>query len=208
MPFVKPPLRRAVLAVTTMLVTAAVPAAANAAGCPTAPTTKPFSAFGDLADYTLAPAGAFEGGATGWSLSGASVVAGNETYKVHGGADAKSLAIQATGAAVTPAFCVSIAEPSFRFFARRTSGGWGVLNVIVRWTDAGGHSPDTTAGALTGDGYLSWQPSPMLALGRMLPLWQPGSTVPVRLVFDPQNHRGCRGGEKPHTHPYNPLPHN
>jgi hypothetical protein len=202
MPFVKPPLRRAVLAVATMLVTAAVPAAANAAGCPTAPTTKPFSAFGDLADYTLAPAGAFEGGATGWSLSGASVVAGNETYKVHGGADAKSLAIQATGAAVTPAFCVSIAEPSFRFFARRTSGGWGVLNVIVRWTDAGGNSHDTTAGALTGDGYLSWQPSPMLALGRMLPLWQPGSTVPVRLVFDPENYGGSWAIDDLYIDPY------
>jgi hypothetical protein len=200
MPFVKR-LPRAALALAAFLVTAAMPAAANATGCPTAATTKAFSAFGDVADYALAPAGALEGGATGWSLTGASVVSGNETYKVHGSTDTSSLAVQPTGKAVSPAFCVSIAQPTFRFFARRTNGTWGTLNVIVRWTDSSGASHDTTAGSISASD-LSWHPSPVLALSSMLPLWQSGSTLSVRIVFDPEDYGGAWAIDDLYIDPY------
>lgn len=200
MPFVKR-LPRAVLAVAAFVATAALPAAANAAGCPTTTTAKVFSSFGDLANYSLAPAGAFEGGAAGWSLTGSSVVSGNETYKIHGSSDASSLAVQPTGKAVSPAFCVSIAQPTFRFFARRTSGTWGTLNVIVRWTDSSGVSHDTTAGSIS-SGDLGWHPSPVLALSSMLPLWQSGSSLSVRLVFDPEDYGGAWAIDDLYIDPY------
>src|SRR3954463_6502232 len=123
-----------------------IPAAAQASPCKTAPTTKAFAAFGDSADYALAPNGAFEAGSGGWSLTSSSVQSGNESYKVRSASDSKSLAINATGKAVSPAFCVGIEHPTFRFFARRTSGSWGVLNVKVRWTQ-NGVTNETVVGA-------------------------------------------------------------
>src|SRR3954468_17915537 len=117
----------------TVLALFGVPAAAQAACAPT-PVAKAVKAFGDTADYTLLPSGPFESGTGGWSLSGASVAAGNESYKVRAATDAKSLAITAKGRVVSPTFCVSSAHPSFRFFAKRTSGTWGVLNVSLRWS--------------------------------------------------------------------------
>src|ERR687886_323383 len=71
------------VAALTALACFAGPAVAQAA-CPTAPTVKAFQALGDSSDYFLAPGGSFESGASGWSLTGASVVSGNESSKVHG----------------------------------------------------------------------------------------------------------------------------
>ena len=63
------------------LISLLVPVAAKAA-CPTQPTSQPFQQFGDSADYFLAPNGGLESGSTGWKLSKASVVTGNETFYV------------------------------------------------------------------------------------------------------------------------------
>ena len=112
--------------------TFAVVPAADAA-CTATPTTKAFA--GVRRQSRLQPGARWRlrvGYARGWSLTGASVVNGNESAKVHGAADAKSLAINATGKAVSPSFCVGIEHPTFRLFARRTSGTWGVLNVKLR----------------------------------------------------------------------------
>ena len=79
----------------------------------------------------------------------------------------------------------------FRFFARRTSGTWGVLNVKLRWTGTNGQTNETVVGSLSGDPYLSWQPSPLLPLATTLPLWQSGQTLNVRLVFDPEDFGGA-----------------
>ena len=153
-----------------------VPAIAGAA-CPSSPTSTPFKQFGDSAAYSLVQGGSFESGAPGWSLSKSAVVVGNESYNVAGGSH--SLAIQPTGVAVSPAFCVSTAYPSFRFFARQTSGSWAVLNVILRWTDSSGTSHDTTVASLqTG---TSWALSPVLQLATTLPLWQAGSTLSAQV---------------------------
>jgi hypothetical protein len=62
-----------------------------------------------------------------------SVASGNESWKIRSAADGKSLALKATGTAVSPAFCVGVEHPTFRFFARRTTGTWGTLNVKLRW---------------------------------------------------------------------------
>ena len=178
----------------------AVPGVASAAGCPSTPTTKAFAVFGDNANYSLAPNGAFETGTSGWTLSGASVASGNESYKVHGSADAKSLTINPTGTAVSPAFCVSVDHPTFRFFLRRTSGTWGGLAVRLRWRDATGYTNETTVASL--DQPSAWAPTPSLKLGSTLPLWQSGQTLSVQIVFDPENYGGAFAIDDVYIDPY------
>ena len=184
-----------------LLATATVPAVAGAA-CPTTPTTKAFSTFGDTADYSIVSNGHFEAGTSGWSLTKAAVASGNESYKVRSKSDAKSLAIQPTGVAVSPAFCVGVEHPNFRFFGRRTSGTWGVLNVKLRWTGADGKTNDTVVGALSGDPYKSWLATPKLPLATTLPLWQSGQTTSVRLVFDPEDFGGAWTIDDVYVDPY------
>jgi hypothetical protein len=183
---------------SAVLLIVAVPAAADAAACPSSPTSQVFKQFSDNAEYSLVQGGSFESGAPGWSLTKSAVASGNESYNVAGGSH--SLAIQPTGEAVSPAFCVSIANPTFRFFARQTSGSWAVLNTIVRWTDASGTSHDTTVAALqTG---TSWTASPVMKLASTLPLWQAGSTLSVKLVFKPEQYGGAWAIDDVYIDPY------
>jgi hypothetical protein len=173
-----------------------------ASGCPSSSTSKVFKSFGDTADYSLLSNGAFESGTSGWSLTKSAVTSGNESYKVHGSGDTKSLAIQPTGLVVSPAFCVSIDHPSFRFFARRTSGSWGVLNVKLRWKESSGQVNETVVGSLAGDPFTSWSPTPSLPLGTTLPLWQAGSTLSVQLVLDPEDFGGAWTIDDVYIDPY------
>jgi hypothetical protein len=180
---------RSLIATLTALVLALVAVPAAQAACAKAPTAKAFSAFSDTSDYSLAPAGSFETGATGWSLTGAAVTNGNEPWKLHGGADAKSLAIPATGQAVSPVFCAGMEHPSFRFFARRTSGTWGVLYMKLRWKLANGATNETVVGALS-NSDTAWHVSDRAALSTVLPLWKADQTASVQFVFDAERSGG------------------
>jgi hypothetical protein len=202
LPYVLRP-RRLRAAITALLSTAAiflVPAAAQAA-CPTTPTTKAFQAFGDSAAYSLVANGAFEAGAGGWSLTSASVASGNESYKVHGAADSSSLALKATGQVVSPAFCVSTANPTFRFFAKRTSGSWGVVNVKLRWKDAANQTNETVVGSVTA-ADTSWHPTQALALSSPLGLWNADQTVSAQIVLDPEDYGGAWAIDDVYVDPY------
>jgi hypothetical protein len=183
----------------TALALLAVPAVASAA-CPSAPVTKAFKAFGDNADYSLLSNGGFESGASGWSLSGASVASGNESYKVRGSADSKSLAIAATGRAISPKFCVSTDHPTFRFFAKRTSGTWGDLNVSLRWSVGGGATNETTVGSVTTG--TAWTPTQSFALSQTLSLWNSDQTATVQVILDPEDYGGAWAVDDVYIDPY------
>jgi hypothetical protein len=172
--------RRALTALLgAALLSAAVPLAASAA-CPAALTENSFEQFGDHASYSLAPGGAFESGAPGWALSKSSVVDGNESFNVVAGSH--SLATVPFGSAASPWICIGSEYPSFRFFARRTGGSSDAsLVASLRWVNALGLSVESGAGSVSNGG--SWAPSPVMKLGNSLPLWLPGSTLDVRLVF-------------------------
>jgi hypothetical protein len=202
LPYVLRPrgLRPALAALLGAAAIFAVPAAAQAA-CPTTPTAKAFQAFGDSADYSLVSNGAFEAGAGGWSLSGASIVSGNESYKVHGGSDSRSLALNATGQVASPAFCVSTANPTFRFFTRRTSGGWGVVNVKLRWKDSAGNTNETVVGSVTA-ADTSWHPTPAFSLASVLGLWNAEQAVSVQIVLDPEDYGGNWAIDDVYIDPY------
>jgi hypothetical protein len=155
--------------------------ASPVAGCPGVPSSPLLSSLTDLAFYAPVAGGTFEGPMTGWSLNNAQVVNGNEPWNVVGSTDSNSLAIHGDGSATTPSFCVDNSFPSFRFFARSNGGGGkNQLNVAARWTLATGQSGTTTVTQLDRRDYSSWQATPSLPLGSVLP---PGQTVSVRLVF-------------------------
>ena len=107
-------------ALSAAAVTLVVVPAAEAA-CAATPTTKAFEAFGDYNDYSLVPTGAS-------SRRGRLVAQrklGGQRQRVREGSRrcrSKSLAIDAGGQAVSPTVCVDLQHPTFRFFARRTSG--------------------------------------------------------------------------------------
>jgi hypothetical protein len=163
--------------------------AAQASPCKSGPTTKAFAAFGDTADYSLVPGGSFESSTNPWSLTGAWVASGNEWWKVGGSADSKSLAIASTGRVVSGTVCVGSEHPTFRFFARRTSGNWGVLNVKLRWTDESG-THETLAGSVSG-ADLAWHPSRSFNLAQVVGIWNDDQAVQTQFVFDPENAGGA-----------------
>ncbi len=165
-------------------------ASAAEAACPTAPTTKALAQFGDQADYTLAPGGSFESGSAAWTLTGASVVSGNEPWKVGKSTDARSLSVSAKGKAVSPKFCVGVEHPTFRLFARRTTGTWGTMLVKLRWTESSGKVNETTITAIDGGMFSTWGLSKPLPLATTLPLWMAGQSVSAQIVLDPEDFGG------------------
>jgi hypothetical protein len=191
--------RIAALVGSVVLAVFGVPAVAQAA-CPVTPTTKAFKAFGDNADYSLLSNGAFEYGTAGWSLSGASVVSGNESYKVRAATDSKSLAISPTGRVVSPVFCVSTAHPTFRFFAKRTSGTWGVLNVSLRWKIGDGSTNETMVGSVTTG--TSWNPTQSFGLAQTLGLWHADQSASVQVILDPEDYGGAWAIDDVYIDPY------
>ena len=181
--------RIALTAVTALAIGGAVPTVASASLAPSCASTSessPFVRWLDLSKYTSVPGGSFENGAPGWTLSGAGVVAGNESYNVAGGSN--SLLIGAGGEAVSPSFCAAIEQPTFRFFARNVSGH-GSLNVSLRWTNEQGqvHSlPVGSLGLVSGLlGNTSWSVSPAYLLDLQVPmlLESLGSKLQVEMVF-------------------------
>ena len=99
--------------------------------CDDAALSQPFAPWGDHRSYKLAPGGDFEGD-HGWKLSGgAKVVSGSEPYGVTGAVGARSISIPAGGSVTSPATCVNIDYPSFRFFTRSSGGFLGLLPAVM-----------------------------------------------------------------------------
>ena len=95
-------------------------------------TSKPFAPFGDYRNYTFAPNGGLESGAAGWSLSGASVVLGNESYFVHSSSDRYALSLPPGSSVLTPKLCIGTTSTVMRFFVRSSNGGSVRVEVVLR----------------------------------------------------------------------------
>jgi hypothetical protein len=159
----------------------AAPASAGLGlACPTA-TATPFVPWSDYANYAFSPDGGFESGASGWSLSGARVVAGNETFYVHSTSDRYALSIPAGAAATSPPMCISLLSGKMRFVARGDSGAKVKVQVIYRGLLS------SVLGIFDGGTYSaggSWKPSPEVGmLGGVLPLL----TTSVQFRFTASN---------------------
>jgi hypothetical protein len=159
---------------------------ASAPSCDDQSLAKTFLPWLDVADYTALSGGNFESGSQAWSTNGpASVVSGNESFKVGGAGDSQSLALNNNSSATSPAICVGIEHPTIRFFAKRRSTGLlaslSTLNVEALVELADGTVVPLPVGVVAGNG--SWQPTlPMAIVGNLLPLL-PGEHTPVAFRF-------------------------
>ena len=188
-------IRRALLAaITTVAMTGAIAAPASAGiltasarDCGDETLTQPFAQFGDRANYKLVENGGLENGADGWTLAGrARVVSGNEPWKVGGSNHDSSLVLPAGSTAISPVSCVGLAEPTVRFFAKKTRApllGISTLAVSVYVKTSLGLTVPVPVGVVLGNGQ--WKPTPpLLIVANLLPLL-PGDRTPVAFQFTP-----------------------
>jgi hypothetical protein len=151
-----------------MAVGAAPVSAGLGLACPS-PTSKPFAAWSDYANYAFAPDGGFEAGGSGWSLSGgARATAGNESFYVHSKTDKTSLSLPLGASATSPPMCISLLSSKMRFVARGNAGSKVKVRIVYRGLLS------SLLGILDGGTYTvggPWKPSPQVGmLGGVLPL--------------------------------------
>ena len=95
-------------------------------------TSQPFAQFGDYRYYTFGTNGGLESGSTGWSLSGARVVSGNESFYVHSRSDVNSLSLPTGSTAYTPKLCMGTTSTVMRYFVKGSSDGSVRVEVVLR----------------------------------------------------------------------------
>jgi hypothetical protein len=160
--------RRLVIASVALLLPFAGAASAQAdevaSRCTGRVIEQPFAPFGDVADYFLAPDGDLSAGGAGWDLNGAEVVAENESFWVHGGDTPAAVWLDSGASATSPAICVSLDDPTMRFFARSAGGPSAQLAVDVLYTDADGAPQELRIGTVNSDEAEEWTPVTPLAI--------------------------------------------
>jgi hypothetical protein len=197
MPFIikKSKRRRGVLA-ATLVATALIAAPANAAtianpyNCAPQPTlATSFSTWSDYNLYTPVPNAGVEIGATGWTLTGAaSVVSGNEPWKIGSASDRSSLDLPAGSSAITAPLCIDETYPHFRLFVRNAGTLSSALKIEVLYFDAKGNVINTKPYDYKTTSSL-WQPSGMVGIN----VFTPKTTVaaaPIAFRFTPTTKDG------------------
>jgi hypothetical protein len=145
--------------------------------------TQPFKPFGDPATYVAVPGASFESGAPAWTLAGgAAVVSGNESYRVAGPTDSRSLSLPAGASATSPSMCIGPMYPTLRLFGLNTGNPTSTLRVDLLWTNTGGIPKVFLAGRFTATG--SWQPSPIVLFNPNMLGPTGGMTVKFKLTVE------------------------
>lgn len=108
--------------------------------------------------------GDLSAGGAGWDLNGAEVVAENESFWVHGGDTPAAVWLDSGASATSPAICVSLDDPTMRFFARSAGGPSAQLAVDVLYTDADGAPQELRIGTVNSDEAEEWTPVAPLAI--------------------------------------------
>lgn len=163
----RPSLVRLLMGLAVLVASLAGASSAHAredTGCSERVIEQPFAAWDDLADYFLAPDGAFTGGAVGWELTGASVVAENEPWYLPGGDTPAAVQLESGGSAISPTICVAETDPTMRFVARSAGDAAGTLDVDVLYTDADGIPQALTIGTVAASEATEWTPSAALPI--------------------------------------------
>jgi hypothetical protein len=161
---------------------------AAAAACPAQPTTTPFAQWGDTSSYYLLQGGNFESATSGWSLSGAQIVAGSEPFDVTGQPASSSLRVSSGGSATSPVFCLDHTMPYFRFFAREAARGSDLKVSLVIVSSSVKQSTDAVADLADGSAG-SWTPTARLSLANKLPVPTSG-WVTAKLRFQARGRAG------------------
>lgn len=173
-------------AVVPSSASAASSAPVDACGTSVSRIWQAFLSFGDPADYWLAPAGDFESGARGWSLSRAYVRSGNDTTGVLGGRRSLALGfgLLGTAEAISPSFCIDATHPTFRYTFKPV-GAVGLLSTFVRYKAVDGSTQEAQVWSKTATTLLpgQWRPSDLQPLATRVPMKTVGGRASVQLVF-------------------------
>jgi hypothetical protein len=95
-------------------------------------STQVFAPWGDSSYYATLLNGGFEGGSTGWTLSGgARVVSGNEPFLVGHAGDSHSLLLPAGSSVYSGTVCFALGDWHMRLFAKNVGAASGRLHVQV-----------------------------------------------------------------------------
>lgn len=164
---------------STNVTSPAVPAGT----CTELATAKSFQKVdGDLSDYSPAPNGTFENGATGWTLTGGAKVAyANETLGVAPGK--RALQMPLGGTATSPAFCVDQSNPHFRFAYKIDNASLAGFVAYVIYRDSAGKVTDIqlVSSKLTSFTPSMWTASPKSPLATLIPLNNASKSASVQL---------------------------
>ena len=178
--------RWGIAGVVAALALGVAPGVASAAGGLLAPcagqvASQPFAQFLDPMSYVAVPGGGFEDGVAGWSLAGASIVAGNEPFRASG---AHALRLPAGSSATSAPMCVGITHPTVRFFAVNRGFLLSTLAVDAIYRNTSGLLRTLPVGVVAS--LPGWQPTlPMLALGDLVDPLLSGGSATVSFRFTP-----------------------
>ena len=151
--------KRILIVLAAVCATVAATAPAGNAGLISCPASgEPFSQFGDRNAYFGFANNGFENGASGWSLRGASVGAGNEPWYVNG-PGSSSLAIQPGGTASSPLVCAALLAPDWRMFARSDGANGALRAQIVFYGLLGNVTGVLNVTSFDPSGYADWAPT-------------------------------------------------
>lgn len=152
-------------------------------GCTPLPTAKSFQKVdGDTADYSPAPNGTFENGATGWTLTGgAKVATANETLGIAPGRKALQMPLLST--ATSPSFCVDESHPHFRFAFKVDNAVLSGFIAYVIYRDATGKvtNIELVSSKILALSPSTWQATPKSPLATLIPLNPGTKTASVQL---------------------------
>jgi hypothetical protein len=174
----------ALVALTALTVSAGAAQACSYSGA-----KQVFAPWGDGHPYVLAPDGGFEGGASGWSLSGgAMTVAGNEDHYLNDAADSRSLSLPAGSSAGSPPICMSLDTPIFRMMARNSGDPASRLRVEAVYKLLGLVRTKTVSSVAAGP---AWEPtqqmSTVLTLSTIVGTLIPSS---IQIRISPLDNKG------------------
>jgi hypothetical protein len=128
-----------------------------------------FSKWGDTYNYFKAQNGGFESGTTDWALTGgATVVSGNEAYKVGGSYDSHSLRIPAGATAEARTICVSRGEDTIRLFVNNAQVNGSILHVTALVRGTNGQTAQTAFDVNGNATPAGWSPTMRLAIPNLL----------------------------------------
>jgi hypothetical protein len=165
--------KRFLLAISVGICAVAVAApvgSASRAGLLTCPASlHPFAQFGDNNTYFAFANNGFESGASGWGLSGASVVSGNEPWDVNG-PGGSSLSIGPGGSVSSPRVCAALLAPAWRMFAKSNGANGSLRAQIVFYGLLGNVTGILNFTNFGSSDYASWEPSSFMPSLLALPI--------------------------------------
>ena len=164
---------------------------------------KPFAAWDDNADYFLIKEGNLGSDAIyDWNFGGGELVAQNNPNSLHP-EEESSLSLSEGDSAESPMTCVTVDDPTMRFFVRNTGAETGTLNVEAVYLDENYEEQTYHLGTLTSeDAGDEWAPSPVLELAAPLVELLDDGETPIALRFTADGEGGSWLVDDVYVDPY------